>query len=548
MNETTQPSRLKKWQPWLLAVLSGVLGFLGYAGFDQFYLEWLFLVPLLWVIRDATPRRAFFLCWVMGTVGHSGGFYWVAHMMHDFAYMPWAVGVLATLLMGAVNALSIALWGLGLRRIQQATGWSTLWLAPLLWTAIEVFYPFIFPNYLGASQYKVLWLTQIADVTGILGVTFVLVWINAALFGVVEWRLTRGDLPRLQLAIFAVGLIAVLGYGAVRLSQVDAAVAQAPKITVGLVQSNLGASAKHRDRQGFLRLHHEMSTELQDQHKVDLIVWPEGAYNAYLDKGIARLTSRVMGTLTTPLLFGALTVERVDGQSRRYNSALLADAERKVLGSYDKHVLVPFGEYIPLGDTFPFLYKWSPNSARYYHGQTSHPLPFGRYLLSVNICYEDLFPGLVRMLMTSDGAGERLPHAIVNITNDSWYGDTVEPTEHLVLASFRAIEHRRPLIRSTNTGLSAIVDPVGRFTALSGQWTRENVVGEAPMMSGRTVYSLVGNLFGWLCLLAAAFCLGQAEWDRRRGSATLPAIPSTAKASENPTAPVPAAKRKKRRR
>jgi apolipoprotein N-acyltransferase len=89
------------------------------------------------------------------------------------------------------------------------------------------------------------------------------------------------------------------------------------------------------------------------------------------------------------------------------------------------------------------------------------------------------------------------PHAMINLTNDSWYGDTIEPLEHLVLASFRCIEHRRSLVRSTNTGISAIIDPVGRLEKRTGQWTKETLVGKVPMMSGRTFFSYAGNWFGW---------------------------------------------------
>ncbi len=513
--------QLRRWKPWALALLCGILGPLGYVGFDQFYLQWIFLVPLMWAFREASPKRAFFLAWFGGTFAHAGGFYWIAGMLVQFAHLPWALGVAGLIGIAAINALSFGVWGWAVRRLQVDLGWHPWWTAPVLWVAVEHAYPFLFPNYLGASQYLVPALTQIADLTGILGVTAWLVWTNSTVFTAIEWRLARSALPRRALISYGVATVLVLGYGLLRIAEVEAQIEAAPKIKVGLVQTNIGAAAKHHDSRASMRMHQDMSVELEKREDLDLIVWPEGAYNASVRRGIRQLSQRQVGIDHTPLLLGALTREVVEREPRLYNSALVLDAQRNVMGSYDKRVLVPFGEYIPLGDSFPILYKWSPYSRRYHFGQSKAPLPLDGFRLSTNICYEDLFPGLIRDLMISGLSGDQapkrpLPHAIVNITNDSWYGNSTEPMEHLVLASFRAIEHRRPLIRSTNTGISAIVDPVGRFTARSGQWTREVVIGDAPMMTGRTLFSRLGNWFGWSVFVIALFGLGQAMWTRRQ--------------------------------
>jgi apolipoprotein N-acyltransferase len=107
------------------------------------------------------------------------------------------------------------------------------------------------------------------------------------------------------------------------------------------------------------------------------------------------------------------------------------------------------------------------------------------------------------------GRNRQVPEAMFNLTDDSWYGNTVEPMEHLALASFRAIEHRRPLVRATNTGVSSIIDPVGRLNHRSGQWTKETLVGRIPMMHGRTVYAVLGDWLGWLCAILALLGIGR---------------------------------------
>ena len=142
----------------------------------------------------------------------------------------------------------------------------------------------------------------------------------------------------------------------------------------------------------------------------------------------------------------------------------------------------------------------------------------------MNICYEDIFPGQVRSLMRG-GQDLRIPDVLINLTNDSWYGKTTEPIEHLALASFRSIEHRRSLVRSTNTGISAFVDPVGRIAARSGIWTRETLVDRVAMMQGRTVYALLGDWLGWLCGLLSLAGIGQAlHVSRRRGQPPQPPV------------------------
>jgi apolipoprotein N-acyltransferase len=224
-----------------------------------------------------------------------------------------------------------------------------------------------------------------------------------------------------------------------------------------------------------------------------------------------------LGDTHVPTLFGAVLYVEGSTSALPFGSALLVDGSGRILGTYDKMVLVPFGEYIPLGETFPALYSVLPVPGRFQPGRNSAPLPFGKYLFSVNICYEDIFPGQVRTLMRS-GPNGRIPDVMLNLTNDSWYGRTTEPLEHLALASFRSIEHRRALVRSTNTGISAFVDPAGRIAARSGLWTRETLVGSVPMMQGRTVYALLGDWLGWLCGLLALAGIRRATSTRKAGA------------------------------
>lgn len=500
---------MKKSLPWIAAVSGGILGFLGYAGFDLFFLEWICLVPILWAIRDQSPGRAFLIGWVAGIIGHAGGFYWVVLMFRQFAGMPWPLAALGLLLLAAANGIVFAVWAWATRLICRDTGWSVVWVSPVIWTAAEKFWPEMFPNYLGASQYKLSLLTQIADVTGILGLTFFVVYANSFLYGVLERRIGKKPFPLRSVLIFT-GIVALLlGYGAIRISNLERQSAAAQSLKVGIVQTNLGAGAKHDDPEYFLKAHRAMSQQLINNSPLDLIVWPESVFGTDLASRQGEFPPAMFGDLKTPLLFGAVLRIRRAGESPIYNSAVLVNEAGRIIGTYDKTVLVPFGEYIPFGDIYPRLYAWSPNSSRFWSGENNEPLIFGNKPLSVSVCYEDIFPGHIRRLMQG-GREKRIPMALFNMTNDSWYGNTVQPMEHLALASFRAIEHRRALVRATNTGISAIVDPMGRFDLRTGQWTRETLVGSVPLLNGRTIYAVLGDWLGWVCGLLSLVSIGRA--------------------------------------
>ena len=535
---------LKTTLPWIAAIIGGILIFLGYAGFDQFYLEWICLVPILWAIRDQNPGRAFRIGWLAGIVMNIGGFYWAIQMFQQFAGMPWPLAALGLLLLAAANGFIVAAWAWATRLITRDTGWNVAWVSPVAGTALEKFWPEIFPYYLGAGQYQLPLVTQIADLTGILGVSFFVVYLNSALFAALEQWVDHRLLARRQLLVLAAVVATVLIYGQVRIRAVDRQAAAAEHLTIGLIQANRGASEMSLDPQSLLRDHQEMSRTLAAGRPLDLIVWPEGSIRIRLPSREGSLPSELLGGTNTPTLFGAILHLGEYATSGAYNSALLTDKTGRILGAYDKMVLVPFGEFIPFGETFPALYSLAPFPGRLLAGESRAPLPFGKYLLSVNICYEDIFPVQVRSLMQG-GHDRRLPDVLFNLTNDSWYGNSTEPLEHLALASFRSIEHRRSLVRSTNTGISAFVDPVGRIVARSGVWTREVLVDRVPMMQGRTLYAFLGDWIGWCSALLSLAGIGRVVLAaQRRGKQSRQLAEHTS--SQNNNHPEPGIRRRRK--
>jgi len=184
-------------------------------------------------------------------------------------------------------------------------------------------------------------------------------------------------------------------------------------------------------------------------------------------------------------------------QVHYFNTALITAGDGAIQGRYDKQYLLAFGEYLPLGETFPVLYQWSPNSSRFSSGTSLEPLPYRDHKISTLICYEDILPGFVNgMVRHAD------PDLLVNLTNDAWFGDSTEPWIHLALAQLRAVEHRRYLIRATNSGVSAIVDPVGRVPLHGATFKEESLIGVAKFMRSHTGYEILGD-WPWALSTAA---------------------------------------------
>ncbi|MGB5286028.1 MAG: apolipoprotein N-acyltransferase, partial [Polyangiales bacterium] len=206
---------------------------------------------------------------------------------------------------------------------------------------------------------------------------------------------------------------------------------------------------------------------------------------------------RVRRDLKTPILFGGVSTERVDGKRKIYNTVFLTDDEGTVRSTYDKTYLLMFGEYLPFGDVFPILYDLSPNSGRFTAGTHVRPLTLGPWRISTPVCYEDVLARFTRKMVRAAN-----PHVLINLTNDAWFGDTQEPWIHLVLSQYRAIEHRRYLVRSTNSGISAVIDPLGRVVAQTDLLSRENLRYDVRMLESETLYARFGDWPGWLGLAA----------------------------------------------
>ena len=533
----------------LLAALSAVVMVLSVPTIDAWPLMWVGLLPMVPVALGAsTPRRAFLYGWFNGTIAMTWAFYWMKGLLERFGHMPGIEAIPIMMLLTTYQGLEFALWAWLVHRLaRRRPDLPLAWVVPLPMIAIELLVPQIFPFYLAISQAWVPAVIQIADLTGPMGVTFVVLMVTGALFdaGRAVWRAraaTPPASPRGQLLAAARSLRVpaavvafTLGYGAVRIHQIDASRASAPKARVGLVQANVGMSDKWdpTERGRLLLVHQKLSSELTAEG-ADLIAWPESSYPYALSRNMLQDfplgdPRRIRGAGNTPLVFGAVTMDGYPQLGKRrfpYNTALMLDQQGRVASTFDKVFLLIFGEYIPFYDQIPWFTKLFPEASNFNRGAQPGSFPFqlgGRdYRLGPLICYEDILPGFTRQTTALD------PNLLVNITNDAWFGKTAEPYQHLALAVFRSVENRLEMVRAVNTGVSAHVDAVGRVRAMLPAVDPDTEPPPAPMkmmadaalLERGGIYARIGDVFAWACTLVfAALLFGVPERLRQRRGA-----------------------------
>jgi apolipoprotein N-acyltransferase len=486
----------------LFSFATGVLYFLAFPGLDLWPLSFVALVPLFVALEGQTPKRAAGLGWIAGFTMTMIGFYWLLDMLETFSGFPLPICLLFMAILCAYQAGRIALMGY-LFAAMARRGWARWIAVGLAFVASEQVYPLLFPWYYAATVHQVTVMNQIAELGGPILVALPLVAANLAVTELVLARFQKRAPPRRLAGILLASPLVAAVYGAIRIPSVDSRTEAAPKGRVGIVQANMSLMGKRKDKAEGLRRHLALTDELKQQGPLDLVVWSETSVMTamYEDEVESIVPSRFSRAIDVPVLFGGVIVKKVEDARNYvlYNSALLTDREGDVVGRFDKQKLVMFSEEMPFGETFPILYEWSPNSGKFVAGKRYDPLTAGEHQIATVICYEDIIPGFVNRIVNNGN-----PDLIANLTNDAWFGDTTEPWIHLALAKLRAIEHRRFFVRSTNSGVSAIVDPVGRLVVSTPTFEQAARAAEVRWLRGTTPYELLGDVPFWLLSAAAA--------------------------------------------
>lgn len=497
-----------------LALASGILLALAFPKIDWNLLAWVAFIPLLWLVRTQSLPRAFYLGWLSGMGFYLCTLYWVVETIGLYSNIPYLVAVGPLLLMCGILATYTGLFAAGVS-LRADRGLSLLILGPVLWVGLEWVRSFFIIGFpwvsLGYSQHRFLNLIQFVEFTGVYGLSALVIFGNCVLFIVLSRRGPGRGRLLLTLLVLVFGLS---GWGTWRRAQL-ADLPASHTLNVGIAQGNIAQNKKwDADYQETTIARYEQLTRQLEQDGVDLVVWPEAAVPFFFQSDVTyrgRLLDLSQDT-KTPILFGSPAFQVRGGDVTLFNRTYLLSPDATLLDHYDKMILTPFGEYVPFQDSlFSFVQKmvegigdFAPGSRR-----TVFELPFGTF--SVLICYEGVFPDLARRFVR-DGAS-----LLINVTNDAWFGTTSAPYQHLVMEAMRAVENRVPLVRSANTGISAIVNIDGRIEAQTELLETTHLAGRLAWPRVTTVYTRYGDWFVFLCLASLPLVLGYMYMTSRLG-------------------------------
>jgi apolipoprotein N-acyltransferase len=444
--------------------------------------------------------RAFALGLTTGAIYFTGTLYWISRVMAVYGGLQIVVAVLVNAALVAYMGLYPALFALMVRRLLSTIGVRALMIVPFVWVATELGRTRLFTGFpwvlLGYSQAEVLPIAQLASVCGVYGVSALVAGVSAAFTVIVIRRAESGMHRYVPSAVMLLAIAVVASWGALRIAD-GSLVRSGEPIRVGLVQGNVDQALKwDAARAATIFQDYLKMTREAIRGGAEVVLWPESSTPFYFeeDRTAADAVRTLARQANVPILLGSDQMER-GVPTRYYNSAFLVREDGTAAGIYRKMHLVPFGEYVPLKRVFFFAAPLVEAVSDFSPGETAVLLPLRGHLISTAICYEIVYPDLVRRFVRS---GSEL---LTTITNDAWFGETSAPYQHFAQASMRAIEDGRYLVRSANTGISGIVDPYGRVIEKSAIFTPTVIVGSARFLQGFTVYVRTGDVFAYASVL-----------------------------------------------
>ncbi len=491
-----------------LRALGRYAGVLGGAAFllalafprtDWALTPWLMVAPLLVVAVMTPPRAAFWWGLLYGGVFFLVLLRWLNFTFRVYSTIPGPLVFLPTVLLAGYCAfwLGAVAWAVSRVAGRHSLGWALL-AAPFFWVAGEWLRGHLFGGFpwgtVAYSQYLHLRVIQIAELTGVHGVSFLIVAVNAAVAGclVLTWRRAVAGA-----AMAAVLVTAALLFGSIRLSET----VSGPTGRVTIMQPSIEQPVKWEPRhtQETLAIYFALTRQAAAEN-TQLLVWPETASPTILrqDPALVAALTKASADLEIPLLVGSIDAA---GNPPRFRNTAFLLTDQGIVGRYDKIHLVPFGEFVPLSGVIGFVRGWAEFISELEPGTRTvvfqgPPAPYG-----VVICYEGIFPDLVRNFVR-DGA-----RLMVNMTNDAWFGRTSGPEQHLTMYPFRAIEHRVSVVRAANTGVSAFIAPSGQIVRRLGLFQRGLLTETVPLRVGKTLYTRLGDWPGLLSLAIATLAL-----------------------------------------
>lgn len=504
------------WKACFLATIGVLLACLAFPKFNQFYTIYATLAFFTAAIYQFKSWKEALICGLLlSTIAGSISFNFVTHTVMIFGGFPLPLALLVQFFFNFICEPHFYLFFILGFFLRSHIDRLPLCLRPLFWAVFYTSLEFafrdikIFMDSFGGSQVHWLPLAQFASIGGVTSISFFIAISGTSLFYLVKSKHWQSFAATVLL------LLTVHFWGQHRIDSftnpphkiVKFAMVQGNTEEIGLAVQKLGrTTALNREVQTYI----DLSKQAPD---ADMVIWPETAYPFVFpmkERDAASLSGRFwanelrkfVAKSNQALLFGAYTRSK----NKEYNSAVLIDERGFPLSRFAKKHLLVFGEYMPLGETFPAIKKLNPMLGDFGRGPGPVPQkwPAQNLLIGTNICYEELYSDFMRDL-ANNGA-----HFYLNLTKDSWFGDTSEPLHHLQLSIWRSIENAKPLVRSTNTGYTAYVDHLGRVTKRSKLFEQtvlqENVLVPYPAVT--TFFQRWGDWFAWLNVLVCGLLIG----------------------------------------
>ena len=504
---------------WLLAILSAILQVLIFPLPNLYVLGWIAVTPLLIALLRARPAsplqlqtgmkllparpwQGFALGYLCGILWYGGNCYWVYNTMKQYGGIGAAGAAGLLILFCLYLGLYHGLFGLLVGMMARVSERAALVLAPFLWVAVELARTRItgFPwDLLGITQVDNVPLARIARITGVYGISFEIMVVNAAFAAALIIRRNRRT-PMLTAATAAAFVLQIGRWIPIPAFPTDH--------TAVLVQSNVPILEGSWTRQYFDSTIAELSKLSQDppggeREHPDLIAWPESpapfcSNDATFRSAIAGI-ARGANTWMVVGNVGSAGPDSSPCQEPILNSASLVSPSGDWIARYDKVHLVPFGEYVPFKKWLGFAGGLTKEVGDFTHGAARDPLQAGGERIGVFICYESIFPDEVRQF------ADRGAQVLVNISDDAWYGDSGAYAQHLTQGRMRAIENSRWLLSDTNNGVTAAIDPYGRVVESVPRKERSALVASYALEGNATFYTRHGD---WLAYACAIISLG----------------------------------------
>jgi apolipoprotein N-acyltransferase len=506
---------------WILAATSGVLQVLIFPKPSLYIMSWVALAPLIYAVlrcreqdvtlalvdggqtnAPATAWQGFLLGYLCGVIWYLGNCYWIYHVMHFYGGVSAGLSVVLVVMFALYLGLYHGLFGLLLALIAaRRNGFSlrALLFAPFAWVAVELARTYItgFPwDLLGTSQIDNIPLSRIATITGVYGISFEIVLVNTALAA--AFLVPRGR----RNVLLAASLLAALALQAGMLMHPPAlptthgaTLVQADVPVLDSGEWSLDYLTQTLDSLAVL----SVRPENEKPGSTGLIVWPESPAPFFAtDLHVRHTLAGVARGTDSYIIAGSLGIEHAGDPARPpdiYNSASVIAPSGAWMGRYDKIHLVPFGEFVPFRRLFSFAGGLVQQVGAFARGRSREPLDAGSAKVGVFVCYESIFPDEVRQF-ARNGA-----ELFVNVSNDGWYGEGGAPWQHINQARMRAVENHRWLLRDTNTGITAVIDPYGRLVTEALRNQRTQLQAAYSLEKDTTFYTRHGDWFPLLCAI-----------------------------------------------